>query len=584
MIMETKPNTNAHTNQMVKHFFLLLIVVVPLFSLGIANHGLWTPDEPRVAEIAREMAATGNWAVPMLNQKPFLEHPPLYYGFLALTFRIFGGASDKVARLPSAFFAIAAVLATFLIANFLFGSRVALFSGLTLATAQSYFRTAHWVVVDSTLTFFVISAMGLFMAGYLSEHDTKKLFYTVLLCLSCTLAFFVKGFIGVVIPGLSILVFLITEKHLKELFRMRLWLGVLIFVIMVLPWFVALWRHGGEGHLNVFLFQNHLQRFLPSSMIGGISRSTSGHHNPFYYYLTQFPIAFLPWSILLIPALHHAFSETQRDRGLPEKGCLFAKCWFFTGIAILSVASTKRALYLMPILAPISMLTSLYIDHTLKPTPLDRMGKVFAWLFGLLLAAVGVAGLPVYFYFKNIYPIGTVDHFFVSVVAISLFVTLMPLAALWYLLRGKMKHYWISVHISIIIVLAFIAVSIFPVLDRHKSFVPFCQKVIARVPSDHPLYAYKPDETLRGALPFYTGRYPVEIKDFPGVTTLLETKGTLFVVIRDNREKLENTLLATGKLHVLTKQEMGLDGALVLLSNEASNTPPSPFTFNLLSP
>ncbi len=201
---------------------------------------------------------------------------------------------------------------------------------------------------------------------------------------------------------------------------MRLWLGVLIFVIMVLPWFVALWHHGGAGHLNVFLLQNHLQRFLPSSMIGGISRSTSGHHNPFYYYITQFPIAFLPWSILLIPALHHAFSETQKDRGLPEKGCLFAKCWFFTGIVILSVASTKRALYLMPILAPISMLTSLYIDHTLKPQPLNRMGKVFTWLFGLLLTAIGVAGLPVYFYFKKLYPIDTADHFFVSVVAISL--------------------------------------------------------------------------------------------------------------------------------------------------------------------
>ena len=48
-------------NQMLKHCFVLLLVVVPLFSLGLANHGLWSPDEPRVAEIGREMGETGNW-------------------------------------------------------------------------------------------------------------------------------------------------------------------------------------------------------------------------------------------------------------------------------------------------------------------------------------------------------------------------------------------------------------------------------------------------------------------------------------------------------------------------------------------
>ena len=100
----------------IKHLILLLIVVVPLFSLGLSNHGLWSADEPRVAEIGREMALTGNWAVPTLNQRPFLEEPPLYYASLALAFKAFG-ISDKVARIPSAFFAFAAILVIFFMAN-----------------------------------------------------------------------------------------------------------------------------------------------------------------------------------------------------------------------------------------------------------------------------------------------------------------------------------------------------------------------------------------------------------------------------------------------------------------------------------
>jgi 4-amino-4-deoxy-L-arabinose transferase-like glycosyltransferase len=39
--------------QYVLYLVLLLVAVIPLFSFGLANHGLWTADEPRVAEIGR---------------------------------------------------------------------------------------------------------------------------------------------------------------------------------------------------------------------------------------------------------------------------------------------------------------------------------------------------------------------------------------------------------------------------------------------------------------------------------------------------------------------------------------------------
>ena len=102
-----------------KNLIYLVLIVVPLFSFGLTNHGLWSADEPRVAEIGREMALTGNWAVPMLNQRPFLEEPPLYYGTLALTFKALG-VSDRVARIPSAIFAFATVLVLLFKVNFLF--------------------------------------------------------------------------------------------------------------------------------------------------------------------------------------------------------------------------------------------------------------------------------------------------------------------------------------------------------------------------------------------------------------------------------------------------------------------------------
>ncbi|OPY76198.1 MAG: Undecaprenyl phosphate-alpha-4-amino-4-deoxy-L-arabinose arabinosyl transferase [Syntrophorhabdus sp. PtaU1.Bin058] len=551
-----------------KHLILLLIVAVPLFSLGISNHGLWSADEPRVAEIGREMALTGNWAVPTLNRKPFLEEPPLYYGALALTFKAFGGACDKIARFPSALFSFATVLVLFFLANSIFGPRVALLSGLILATSGEYFRVSHWIVVDSALTFFVVSTLALFITGYLSDSSRKKFLCYTLAYVASTLAFYAKGFIGIVIPGLSILAFLCFERNLKEILRMRLWLGILIFLGMTLPWFMALWRQAGAEYFKIFFLHNHLQRFLPASMAGQISGAASGHHHPFYYYVTEFPGGFLPWSILLIPVLFHAFSRTglPSDPGSPQaKGRLFAKCWFLAGIIFLSVASTKRTLYLMPIFAPISLLTATYSDFTLSSGTVDRMGKVFLWVFDVLLIVVGAALIPAYFYLKEVYLQTLPASLLASVIPVSMLILALALAGAFYLRRGSLKPYWVSVNISVVVALLFTLTAIVPILDKHKSFVPFCDQVTATVPAERQLYAYRPDETLRGAVPFYTGRFVIEEEKINGA--LFSEEKPFYLIIRDRREAMEKELLSTGKLNVLVKQLMGSDRALVLFTN-----------------
>ena len=134
---------NENARQTTMYGIILLIVLLPLFCLGIGNHGLWTADEPRVAEIGREMALTGNWVVPTLNQRPFLEEPPLYYASIAAMFRIFGGVSDRVARVPSVIYSLAGCIALFFLATFLFTPRAGFLSSLVLATGFEYFRVAH---------------------------------------------------------------------------------------------------------------------------------------------------------------------------------------------------------------------------------------------------------------------------------------------------------------------------------------------------------------------------------------------------------------------------------------------------------
>ena len=54
-----------------------------LFLLGLGRRDLWNPDEARYAEVAREMRASGFWAVPHLNGGIYREKPPLFFWSIA---------------------------------------------------------------------------------------------------------------------------------------------------------------------------------------------------------------------------------------------------------------------------------------------------------------------------------------------------------------------------------------------------------------------------------------------------------------------------------------------------------------------
>ena len=106
-----------------------------------------------------------------------------------------------------------------------------------------------------------------------------------------------------------------------------------------------------------------------------------------------------------------------------------------------------------------------------------------------------------------------------------------------------------------------------PILDRYKSFVPFCAAVTASVPASVPLYGYQPDETLRGAVPFLYrtvldgNRDPARHWRKPS-----ERRNTAFVVIRDKNGKTEEELLSTGRFTVLARLGMDTARSVVLFA------------------
>ncbi len=533
-----KPLEN-HKMRFIKILFLI-IVFVSIFLLGLNNHGLWTPDEPRVAEIGREMAERGNFFIPELNKRPFLEQPPLYYASMAILFRLAGKAEESLARLPSAIYGMAGVFATFLLGYTLFGMTTGIISAFIISTSFEYFRVSHWAIVDSALSCFIFFAMFFFIKGYSIGDKRKKSLHYLLFYVFCTLAFFVKGFIGIGIPAVAVLSFLILDKNIKEITKMQLWIGLLLFLISLFLWAICLYNYGGMEYIRVFFIDNNLLRFLP----GG----KSGHHRPFYYYFTEFPAGFMPWSIFLIPTFFYVFSKNaHHDR----KGLLFLLCWFISGFVLFSLSATKRILYLLPLFAPISILTSAFIEYIINSWPVKGLYRIFLWIYGFMYLLMGIMFLPMVKYISKIYPIALDSKEFVFSIIISICLIVLSLICLKKLLQHKIKQYFYLVGGCLYGILLFALLIGTPFVDQYKNFKPFAEKIINYIPKDSSIYAYKPDETIRGFIPFYTKRYLEEIHDRTGLFSLMEKKETVYIVIRDKDNKLKKELLNEGFIEVM---------------------------------
>src|SRR5690349_22436885 len=91
---------------------LVLGVCGFFFFFGLGAFGLLGADEPRYAQIAREMLARHDWIVPTLNGNHWLEKPVLLYWKAIDSYMLFG-VSDWAARVPAAANATALVLAIF---------------------------------------------------------------------------------------------------------------------------------------------------------------------------------------------------------------------------------------------------------------------------------------------------------------------------------------------------------------------------------------------------------------------------------------------------------------------------------------
>ena len=237
-----------------------------LFFFGLAYFGLLGADEPRYAQVAREMFARHDWITPTLGGKPWLEKPPFYYWQAMLAYSIFG-VSDWAARLPSAVDATLLVVAIYCFLRKLRpGSE--LNGALMTASAAGVIGFARAASTDMPLAAMLSIALLAWYAWW--EMGNKK--FLALGYVFLALATLAKGPVAPFLAGIIIVFFAVVQRE-YSLLRRTLWLpGILLFCAITLPWYVAEQLKNPE-FFRIFFLQHNLERL---ARISTITRNRSG--------------------------------------------------------------------------------------------------------------------------------------------------------------------------------------------------------------------------------------------------------------------------------------------------------------------
>ncbi|MEX5542946.1 ArnT family glycosyltransferase [Pseudomonas poae] len=461
---------------------LLLLLAGLLFFFALGNHELQGSTEARVAGIAMTMHLDNDWVVPRLFQEPFLEKPPLSLWLDAGAIRLFGASTGAV-RLASAFAGLFSVMLLYgMLRTFGRPKTLAFSAALILATMASYWSNVRGVGEDSLLSLGVTTALLAFYQAVRPDREGPSTWAWALFAAGMVIATLSKGVLGLAMPGIVIFVYLVSTSLMDKRLSIGDWLKPALFTLLALVplviWLGFLFQRDGMQAVGEVLLTNSVGRFSGSFV-------EAGHYEPFYYYLVKLPEAFLPWNILVYLGLWHFRKSLVQNRYR-----LFFSVWLVAQFTLLTLASSKRTVYLMALTPAAAVLAAEYVR--------------------VLLAWLKEHKPAVYAHHRRV--IGAV-----FTLAIACYLT----AAFWFAPKADVRH----------------------------SFVPVISEIQTLLDQGKNVVLFQPNERIAGASVFYLRAYLPILHTEPQLRSYLSAKpGNVALV--DRTEQLQEPVTVTKQMSI----------------------------------
>jgi 4-amino-4-deoxy-L-arabinose transferase-like glycosyltransferase len=458
--------------------WLAIVWIVVFWQLGYPS--LMDPDEAHYAELTREMLQSGNWMVPLLDGRPYIDKPILFHWLQGLSMLLLG-ASEAAARLPSAIAALGLFAITRRVGMTVFGAAVGEWGAIMLATIPATFALASIGLLDMLFTSFLFGAVGcLLIAARERRRAVEWAGYALL-----ALAVMTKGPVAILIVGLFCCAAWAAGGALREWVRGLRWkTGLLLAAIAAAPWFIWMYARFGDAFVQGYVLAGNLYYFTQPSSFS--SRAIS--HG---FYARAFAGAFFPWSAILIArGLDLAVRRRTRPPMTAEEKLLWL--WVVIIVGFFTAARFKLDHYIFPAAPAVCLIAA-------KAWQDAALGD---WIQGraVRLCVLGLAGLlvvagsftSVYLFELNL---ELPAHAIVLpvVLAVGGIAILASLAAVDWRLP-------VTPIVPVITLLALYAVVVtvgFPTLERTKPTALIARTLTERTASDAPSGIYRLNSGVR---------------------------------------------------------------------------------------
>lgn len=403
---------------------LLALALLTAWFAALDTRKLQHPDEGRYAEIAREMAVSGDWVTPRLNDLKYFEKPPFQYWLGALTFNLFG-VSEWTARLPVAMAGLLAVIAVGFTAARLAGAEAGVYAALVLAGTVWHAGLAHLLTLDSVLSCALAIALCAFLLAQrpaLSQSAQRN--WMLVAYAAAATATLTKGLIALVIPGATLVLYSLITRDVGPWRRLHALPGFAVYLALSVPWFALVSKENPE-FARFFFVHEHLERFL-----------TEEHKRPggWYYFIPWFILGILPWLLVWAWTLRRSWraAPVAANGFRWERFCIVWAAFVFV---FFSISGSKLPSYILPMFpalalvlgfeltrltsrtlawialplavgAPLLLMASLLVyDRALAAmatdaTPASIYAAFAPWLAGAM-AVFAAGGIVAYAWFRN---------------------------------------------------------------------------------------------------------------------------------------------------------------------------------------
>jgi 4-amino-4-deoxy-L-arabinose transferase-like glycosyltransferase len=236
---------------------------------------------------------------------------------------------------------------------------------------------ARRIFIDIYISMFM--GLTLLFFALAERYPERRRTFLLLMYAAVGLGVLTKGPIAAALPGLVFALYLLAHREPKRIREMRLPAGAVVVLVIVVPWYAALYARDGWTHIWSFFVGENIGRYTE-----GVGDEQG--RGPLWYLPIVFSDGF-PWSLFLPAGAVWWLSELRSRRAEADRSVrTLLWLWIVVIVAFFSFSRSKQDLYIFPILPAVAALAGAYVVRA-------ELGIERRWKTGLRVTAAAIGAL-----------------------------------------------------------------------------------------------------------------------------------------------------------------------------------------------